>query len=171
MLRLCEQLGLKMRQREYSWLSLADLTNLLYLADFDVVKVERRLLLPLRIPFLAPLCNRLLAYLPGFRGLCLSHYVIARARLRRPERPYSTTIVIPCRNEQGNIDAVLRRIPQFGGRQEILFVDGHSTDGTKDEIARVAAFYPGRSIRLLVQDGQGRGMRSARGLPMRWAIF
>ncbi|MBS0150772.1 MAG: glycosyltransferase [Nitrospira sp.] len=155
--RLCEQLGLKTPQREHSWLSPADLTNLLYLADFDVVKVERRLLLPLRIPFLAPLCNRLLAYLPGFRGLCLSHYVIARARLRRPERPYSTTIVIPCRNEQGNIDAVLRRIPQFGGRQEIIFVDGHSTDGTADEIARVTAFYPGRSIKLLVQDGQGKG--------------
>ncbi|MBL8073767.1 MAG: glycosyltransferase [Nitrospira sp.] len=155
-LRLCEKLGLKMPQREQCWLSPADLTNLLYLADFDVVKVERRLLLPLCIPLLAPLFNRLLAHLPGLRGLCLSYYVIARARLRRPERPYSTTIVIPCRNEQGNIDAILRRIPPFGGRQEILFVDGHSTDGTAEEIKRVAAFYPGRTIKLLIQDGQGK---------------
>ncbi len=65
--------------------------------------------------------------------------------------------MIPCRNEQGNIDAVLRRIPQFGGRQEILFVDGHSTDGTAEEITRVTAFYPGRNIKLLIQDGQGKG--------------
>jgi ubiquinone/menaquinone biosynthesis C-methylase UbiE len=157
MLRLYEKVGMKMPQREHSWFSPADLTNLLYLADFDVVKVERRLLLPLRIPLLAPLFNRLLAHLPGFRGFCLSHYVIARARLRRPERPYSTTIVIPCRNEQGNIDAVLRRIPQFGGRQEIIFVDGHSADGTTDEITRVRAFYPGRDIKFLIQDGQGKG--------------
>lgn len=156
-LRLAEKVGLKMPQREHSWLSPADLTNLLYLADFDVVKVERRTLLPLPVPVLAPLCNRLLAHLPGLRGLCLSHYVIARARLRRPERPYSTTIVIPCRNEQGTIDAILRRIPQFGGRQEIIFVDGHSTDGTADEITRVTPFYPGRSITLLRQDGHGKG--------------
>ncbi|MHC9061067.1 glycosyltransferase [Nitrospira sp. CMX1] len=155
-LRLCENVGLKMPQREQSWLSPADLTNLLYLADFDVVKVERRLLLPLSVPLLGPLCNRLLAHLPGWRGLCLSHYVIARARLRRPERPYSTTIVIPCRNEQGHIDAILRRIPEFGGRQEILFVDGHSIDGTVEEITRVRAFYPSRNIKLLVQDGQGK---------------
>ena len=74
-LRLCEKVGMKMPQPEQSWLSPADIANLLYLADFDVVKVERRLLLPKSVPLLSPLCNKLLAYLPGFRALCLSHYV------------------------------------------------------------------------------------------------
>ena len=157
LLRLCEKVGFKMPQPEQSWLSPADITNLLFLADFDVVKVERRLLLPVRIPLLASLCNRLFAHLPGFRTFCLSQYVVARPRLRRPERPYSTTIVIPCRNERGNIDAALRRIPPFGGNQEIIFVDGHSSDGTLEEIQRVMAFYPGKHITLLTQDGHGKG--------------
>ncbi len=157
LLRLCEKMGFKMPQPEQSWLSPSDITNLLFLADFDVVKVDRRVLLPLRVPLLASFCNRVLAHLPGFRTLCLSHYVVARPRLRRPERPYSTTIVIPCRNERGNIDAALRRIPKFGGRQEIIFVDGHSSDGTAEEIQRVMAFYPGKHITLLTQDGRGKG--------------
>ena len=156
-LRLCEKVGLKMPQPQQSWLSPSDIANLLFLADFDVVKVERRLLVPVQVPLLTSLCNRLLAYLPGFRTFCLSHYVVARPRLRRPERPYTTTIVIPCRNERGNIDAALRRIPQFGGRQEIIFVAGHSSDGTSEEIQRVMALYPNRSTRLLIQDGEGKG--------------
>ncbi|MGE3978126.1 MAG: methyltransferase domain-containing protein [Nitrospira sp.] len=138
-LRLCEKAGMKMPQPEQSWLSPTDIANVLDLADFDVVKVERRLLLPKSVPLLSPLCNKLLAYLPGFRALCLSHYVVARPRLRKPERPYSTTIVIPCRNERGNIDAALKRIPRFGGRQQIIFVDGHSSDGTPAEIRRLMA--------------------------------
>jgi glycosyltransferase involved in cell wall biosynthesis len=48
-------------------------------------------------------------------------------------------------------------MPPFGGRQEIIFVDGHSTDGTPDEIRRVMAAYPGKDIKLLVQDGKGKG--------------
>ncbi|BFU91320.1 MAG: Glycosyl transferase [Nitrospira sp.] len=157
LLQLCEKVGMKMPQPEQSWLSPADIANLLYLADFDVVKVERRLLLPKSVPLLSSLCNNLLAYLPGFRALCLSHYVVARPRLRRPERPYSTTIVIPCRNERGNINAALRRIPRFGSRQQIIFVDGHSSDGTPEEIRRLMACYPGKDIKLLVQDGKGKG--------------
>ncbi len=157
MLRFAEKLGMKMPQPEQSRLSQADIANLLYLADFDVVKMERRLLVPKRIPVLSGFFNTVLAHLPGFRALCLSHYVVARPRMRRPERPYSTTIVIPCRNERGNIDAALRRIPRFGGRQEIIFVDGHSNDGTPEEIRRVMAFYPGKNIKFLVQDGNGKG--------------
>jgi SAM-dependent methyltransferase len=157
LLRCCEKVGMKMPQPEQSWLSPADIVNLLHLADFEVVKAERRLLLPKRIPLLSSWCNHVLAYLPGFRALCLSHYVVARPRVRRPERPYSTTIVIPCRNERGNIDAAIRRIPRFGGRQQIIFVDGHSGDGTPEEIRRLMARYPGKDITLLVQDGKGKG--------------
>jgi len=156
-LRLGERLGMKMPQPELSWLSPADIVNLLHLADFDVVKTERRLLVPIHVPLVSSFFNKFLAYLPGFRALCLCHYVVARPRLREPERPYSTTIVIPCRNERGNIGAAIERIPRLGGRQEILFVDGHSTDGTQHEIRRAKAYYPEKNIKLLVQDGKGKG--------------
>ena len=156
-LRLGEKIGMKMPQREQSWLSPSDIANLLHLADFDVVKTERRLLLPIRIPFLSALVNKFLAYLPLVNKLCLCHYVVARPRERATTSVFSTTIVIPCRNERGNIEAAVQRIPSFGGRQEIVFVDGHSTDGTLEEIQRVMAVYPDKEIRLLVQDGLGKG--------------
>jgi glycosyltransferase involved in cell wall biosynthesis len=154
---LGEKIGMKMPQREQSWLSPADIVNLLHLSDFEVVKTERRLLFPKRIPLLSTLFNKFLAYLPLVNKLCLCHYVVARPRVHDTADIFSTTIVIPCRNERGNIEAAVRRIPPFGGHQEIIFVDGHSTDGTPEEIQRVMAAYPARDIRFLVQDGTGKG--------------
>ncbi|MFI4980148.1 MAG: glycosyltransferase family 2 protein, partial [Nevskiales bacterium] len=95
--------------------------------------------------------------LPGINTACLSHYVIARPADRLEPPDASVTVVIPCRNELGNVEAAVRRMPAFGAAQEILFVDGHSTDGTQDEIRRVADLYPDRTIRLLAQEGIGKG--------------
>ncbi len=161
-LRLAEKIGMKMPQPEQSWLSPEDIENLLHLADYEVVKTDRRLLLPKYVPALSAIVNRFLAFLPGLNRLCLSHYVVARmvggGREARGEgRIYSTSIIIPCRNERGNIEPAIRRLPWFGSRQEIIFVDGHSTDGTPEEIRRVIREYPDRDIRFLVQDGKGKG--------------
>lgn len=156
-LKLGERFCLKMRQQHQNWLSIADISNLLYLADFQVVKVETRLLLPKKIPFLTSTINRFLAPLPGLRKLCLSCDLVARPLKQTQKELYSTTIVIPCRNEKGNIEAAILRLQGFGSHQEIVFVDGHSTDGTQDEIRRVMDAYLDKDIKLLVQDGTGKG--------------
>ena len=157
LLRLTEWLHLKMPQQQQNWLSPWDIHNLLRLADYEVVKTERRLLLPKGIPVISAVLNRFLAFMPGLNRLCLSHYIVARRRGPRPVAEYSTTILIPCRNERGNIEPAIQRIPKFGSHQEILFVDGHSTDGTPQEIQRVIAAYPEKDIKLLIQDGRGKG--------------
>ena len=156
-LKLGERFCLKMPQRHQNWLSIADISNLLYLADFEVVKEETRLLLPKKIPFLTSIINRFFAPLPGLRKLCLSCYLVARSLRQTQKKLYSTTIVIPCRNEKGNIEAAIQRLPKFGGDQESIFVDGHSTDGTQGEIRRVMDVYPDKDIKMLVQDGTGKG--------------
>jgi len=156
LLRLGEKLGLKMSTPEQSWLSLDDLGNLLRLSDMQVIKTERRVLFPKYVPVLSWLLNHI-GNLPGFNLGCLSHYVIARPGAPALEQPASVSVVIPCRNERGNIEPAIRRLPEFGSAQEILFVDGHSSDGTVEEIRRVAALHPRRNIRLLEQQGSGKG--------------
>ncbi len=156
-LRVAESLGLKMPQQHQNWLAPADIVNLLQLADFEVVKTERRLLLPKWVPVLSAVANRFLAFLPGVGAACLSHYVVARPSSPSGEAEHSVSIVIPCRNERGNIEAAVQRTPYFGKRQEMIFVEGHSTDGTKEEVERVIRAYPQRDIRLLVQEGKGKG--------------
>jgi len=154
---LAERLGLKMPQQQQNWLSPADIRNLLRLADYEVVKSESRLLLPKKVPLVASIVNRYLAYLPLVNRLCLTQYVVARTRGIEAQRDFTVSIVIPCRNEKGNIEAAITRLPRFGLRQEIIFVDGHSTDGTVEEIQRVMRQSPQCDIKLFIQDGRGKG--------------
>jgi len=156
-LKAGEVMGLKMPQQYQNWLSSEDICNLLSLASFQVVKTEYRLLFPKRIPWLSSFINRHLASLPGLRGLCLCQYIIARPIKQKKKREFTTTILIPCKNEKGNIEHAVKRIPQFGRHQEIIFVDGHSTDNTQEEIYKVIKAYPDKDIKFMVQDGQGKG--------------
>ena len=160
-LSLAQKLGLMTPQRRQNWLGPADIANILYLAEFEVITSGYRLLLPQWIPGVSWIANRLLAKLPGIRKLCLVQYVIARKVIRRsPESAArSVSVVIPCRNERGNIENAIERMPRMGSRTEIVFVDGNSTDGTAAEIERVAALHAGGwDIRLLHQGtGIGKG--------------
>jgi glycosyltransferase involved in cell wall biosynthesis len=69
----------------------------------------------------------------------------------------STTVLIPCRNEKGNIENAVKRLPNFCDDLEIIYVEGNSQDGTLDEIHRVIKAYPDKDIKVLVQDGKGKG--------------
>ncbi|HEX9646093.1 MAG TPA: bifunctional class I SAM-dependent methyltransferase/glycosyltransferase family 2 protein [Alphaproteobacteria bacterium] len=158
-LTLAEMLGSKQRQLPLNWLSTDDIASLLGLADFEMIKREWRQLLPKRLLGLGPLVNRSLGTLPGLRRFSLRSYVIARPRAGLwpwPSAP-SATVLIPCRNERGNIEPAIRRMPRFAPEQEILFVEGHSADGTFEEIERAAAAHPEWTIRALRQPGRGKG--------------
>lgn len=157
LLKLGERLGLKMAEEHQNWLSMRDMAGLLELADFQTVSRDWRLLFPKEVPWLTRFVNRYVATLPILRRVCLCTYLVARPRTHAPPRDCSVSLVIPCRNERGNIAAGISRIPGFGLSQEILFVDGHSTDGTREEIQRVMALHPEKNIRLLVQEGTGKG--------------
>ncbi len=158
-LRSGERLGIKRPQPDQNWLSLADLQNLLSLAGFQTVSMGYKILLPVRIPLLSFLCNRVLANLPLLRKLCLVETIIARpAPIPVPEETLSCSVVVPARNERGNIKDAVRRIPAMGRHTEIVFVEGNSRDGTAEEIERVIAVYPERDVKLLRQgSGAGKG--------------
>ncbi len=153
---LAEKLGFKMPNPQQSWLSPDDLRNLMTLTDFRVVKTERRLLWPFYIPLLSTLINHI-GSLPGINAACLTNYMVARPLAAGTAQPASVTVVIPCRNERGNINDAIARMPEFGSHLEIIFVDGHSQDGTVDEIRRVMAAWPDKDIKLMIQQGKGKG--------------
>jgi glycosyltransferase involved in cell wall biosynthesis len=108
------------------------------------------------IPLLSSLVNNI-ASLPVINALCLSNYMVARPLQTPVSRAASVTIVIPCRNERGNIADAITRMPAFGSHQEIIFVEGNSKDDTVDEIKRVIALHPDKDIKLLIQTGKGKG--------------
>ena len=157
-LKLGEMSKLKSRQPLINYIATADFLNLMDLADFEVISHEQRQLIPLHLFGIGPLVNRYIAPLPGIRRLCLRTYIVGRPVRQFPERKFSVSILIPCRNEKGNIENAIRRMPRFGATQEILFVEGNSSDGTFEECERVRDAYKGEwDIKVLKQDGKGKG--------------
>jgi SAM-dependent methyltransferase len=143
--------------RPQNWLSSEDIANLLYLADYDVIKREWRVLSPFRLFGLGRLINRFVATLPLIRNLCLRSHVIARAQPAPFATLPSVSIVVPCRNEQGNIEAAVHRTPPFGGKREIIYVEGGCKDGTWEKIQEVIAANPQLTIKAFKQTGSGKG--------------
>jgi SAM-dependent methyltransferase len=157
-LKLAEVLRLRSRQPKINYIATADFLNLMDLADFEVISAEQRQLIPLRWFGLGPFINRFVAPLPGIRKLCLRTYIVGRPVRHFPDRKFSVSILIPCRNEKGNIEDAILRMPRFGSSQEILFVEGNSSDGTFEECERVRDAYKDQwDIKVLKQDGKGKG--------------
>jgi SAM-dependent methyltransferase len=160
MLKLAEWLRIKRPSPLQNWLSTNDLKNLLYLSGFETYRVNRNMLIPLKIPLISWFFNRIVSRLPLLRHLSLNNYIFARPVPvpGKTDNQFSTSIVIPARNESGNIENAVKRIPEFGRHIEILFVEGNSSDDTWEVINKVKEEYSSvRDIKAIRQPGKGKG--------------
>lgn len=155
-LKVAEWLGQRMPMPQQNALAPADVAALARLADLEPVKSEQRVLSPISLFGLGRLINRFISVLPGIRFFALRHYSVCRSWSVAHEDLKSVTIVIPARNERGNIEPAVQRIPQFCDDIEIIFIEGHSKDGTFEEMERVKVAYPGKDIKTMRQPGKGK---------------
>lgn len=144
-----EWTGMKVPHPEQNWLSTADIQNLLKLAGFQTLETRRIVLFPKYLPLLSGFLNRFCARLPLLRKLCMTQVTVARI-VPEPVAAAGVTVsvIIPCKNERGNVEDAVRRIPSLAGHTEIIFCDDQSTDGTADEVRRMQLCYPHKDIRL-----------------------
>ncbi len=158
-LRIAEQLGLAKPTLQQNWLDVNDVGNLLYLSGYEMMRNWAEVLWPVNTPLVDSICNRFLVKLIPFRALALTNFVVARPKPKEePEGPSPRiSIVVPARNEAGNIEQLIDRVPEIGGGTEIIFVEGHSTDDTYAAIEQAISRHPERSCKLLKQTGKGKG--------------
>jgi hypothetical protein len=150
-------LGLQRPLPKNNWIAPSDLVNLLVLSGFELVTSQARVLLPLWIPLVSGFVNRWLAPLPGFNWLALVQVAVARPVMPAWTAPPSVSVVVPARNEAGNIEALVERLPLMGPDDELIFVEGHSTDDTWAAMQAAAARWPDRRITCIQQQGKGKG--------------
>jgi SAM-dependent methyltransferase len=156
--RLAEQVGFAKRQPAQNWLTAEDISNLLSLADFEVIRTWQEILWPLRTPVVDAVSNRALVKIAPFRWLALTNMIVARPRPCVSADPEPVvTVVVPARNEAGNIAHILDRVPEMGAGTELIFVEGNSKDDTYDVIRSEIDRRPGCQARLYRQTGKGKG--------------
>jgi glycosyltransferase involved in cell wall biosynthesis/SAM-dependent methyltransferase len=135
------------------WVSALVVRDMLELAGYEVVQTSSRLLFPYHLPGITPFINSF-SQAPVLNRLALLQTLVARPLKQPPEvHDTSVTVVIPTRNEVGNISHLIERMPEMGTHTELLFVDGLSSDGTIDKIYELIAAYPDRDIKFMSQVG------------------
>lgn len=142
-----------------NWLTVDDISDLLNLAGFEVIRDFEEILLPLPIPGIASFFNRFLVKLWPFKFASLTNFIVARP-IKLPcekQRKPTVSVLVPARNEAGNILSIFERVPEMGGGTELLFVEGHSKDNTYEEIEKQIEKHPGRNAKLIRQTGKGKG--------------
>ncbi len=142
-----------------NWLTVEDITGLLSLTNFEIVRHWEEMIWPMRTPLVASLLNRFVAKIWPFKLFALTHIIVAKpcaynATMLDVPR---VSVIVPARNEAGNIANILSSIPEMGGGTEIIFVEGNSTDNTYETIKKAMADNPRRPFMLLRQEGKGKG--------------
>jgi len=160
-LRAASRVGAAQSTLRQNWLTPDDVRNLLRLANLDVVRDTEEVLFPLDVPLLAPFFNKLVVHVWPFRHLALAHVMTVRsastpASASADARP-SVSVVVPARNEEGNIEGIFERVPKMGRETEIVFVEGHSKDATWPAILAARARHPEISSQAFQQTGIGKG--------------
>lgn len=155
-MRLGEIFNLKLRQPLQNWLSSKDIINILQLTGFETIRSDKKILFPKYLPIFSWFVNSYVANLPLVRYLTLTNFIIARP-VNEKTKEYSVSIIIPARNEKGNIENAITQTPAFGSEQEFIYVEGNSSDGTYEEILRIKIKYPSKNIKIIKQSGKGKG--------------
>lgn len=156
-IKLAQKLRLKIPEVIFNWLSIDDVENLFYISGYQVIKRDFFLLFPKYIPLVTPVFNKIIGKLPIIKHLCLEQFVIARLDCLPDNAPKLTvSVVLTCRDEEGNIEGLVKRIPKMGKHTELLFIEGHSKDNTVSKIKEMIKAHPGKDIKLLKQKGVGQ---------------
>ncbi len=159
-INFAELIGIKKRSPKQNWLSGKDIKNLLYLSGYETYRQTKKMLIPYNIPLLSWLFNRVLANLPFVNRLCINRYLFARQLPNSEDvsEKYSVSVVIPARNESGNIENAILRMPSFSKHLEIIFIEGNSTDDTWNKIQEIKEKYSStHDIKIDRQSGKGKG--------------
>ncbi len=142
-----------------NWLTVEDLTNLLNLAGFEPVRNWVEVLMPFNIPLITPFFNKYLVHMWPFRFLAMTHFMVARPKAVEipPGKLPGVSVVVPARNEAGNIQRIFDEMPDFNAPLELIFVEGHSSDETYKEICRQIKVHENMDASVYKQPGKGKG--------------
>jgi len=157
--RLADRLGLRHGPESNTFVTRTGVRQLAKLSGFELVRLRTAGYTPWHFFGLAAIVEIVMPAIPGLRWLCLSGIATLRPVGVDAGPLPSLSIVIPARNERGNIENALKRLPDFAVDTEVVFVEGHSEDGTWEEIQRVASDWNGRgglTVKAVQQTGRGK---------------
>lgn len=143
-----------------NWIPPTEIANLFEQTGFEIVQQRKAVIIPIQIPFLSRIANRWLSQIPIIRHFSVFNIVTVRPKLRELSSNPKVSIVVAARNEAGNIQNLIDRLPNLSTPQELIFVEGGSDDSTWETIQTAINQNQDKSkviISAYKQTGKGKG--------------
>lgn len=157
---LMNLIGLRRGELPSTFISRSALENLARLSGFEVCRVQPILQFPFKWFCVGPILNSVLRVVPTVRWMGFAAVVTLRPIVEETKAP-SLSIVVPARNEAGNIENVFSRLKNLEAFPvEIIFVEGHSKDNTWEQIQEAVRNYQG-PFRVSAYQQTGKGKKNA----------
>ena len=152
-LALAQWLNLASPMLPQNWFTPDDARGMLRLAGFETIRSWHEILWPFG---LGGFFNKVLVRFWPFSQFALTNFMIARPQPVPAVEDPTVSVIVPARNEAGNINAIFERTPRMGRETELILVEGHSRDDTAAAIEREIAARPELRACLLRQSGIGK---------------
>lgn len=156
------KIGLCQKHPVQNWMTKSDYKTFFELSGFQPVKEGFELLCPIRIPFISNLLNRFGSITPLIKSFSMVYYGVLKpiSIPSKTKNNISVSVIVPCKNEEDNIDGLVKRIPKMGLETEIIFIDDKSTDSTAKKI-KYYIFQDKNINTIKLVDGPGKGKGAA----------
>jgi ubiquinone/menaquinone biosynthesis C-methylase UbiE len=142
-LMFMEKIGAKMPEGPHNFIEKRNLSKMLELLNFTLSYSGYLLLFPKRIPLLSFLMNSIGTRTWGLKKLSAVQYMLIQPTVKNDtDLGLGCSVVIPCYNEQDNIEEAVRRIPKMGKETEIIVVNDCSTDRTAEKTKELQNEFP-----------------------------
>ena len=151
---LLESLNLKNKNIKQSYVASKKISNIASGVGFEYINTISKQIIPFRLFGLGTILNITLELLFFRFMLGVRTYTIFRNN-ESIKIEKSKSIIIPAKNEEGNLPELVKRIPKFNNC-EIIIVCGDSTDSTLITSENIKKEYQDFNISVLEQTGKGK---------------
>ena len=149
-----EFLNLKNKNIKQSYVASKKISNIASGVGFEYINTISKQIIPFSMFGLGTILNIILELILFRFILGIRTYTIFRNNESKKIEK-SKSIIIPAKNEEGNLPQLVKRIPKFDNC-EILIVCGDSSDNTLTTSENIKKEYPDFNITVLEQSGTGK---------------
>lgn len=154
LIRVLEILGMKDKNLNYSYIQNRKLKNITSGLGFDFITSYTKQILPFRLLKFGNFLNIFLELFLSFFNLGIKTYSVFRIQPSLNSN-YKKTIIIPAKNEEGNLEILINRIPKKE-KYEIIIPCGLSQDKTVEVAKNLSIENKDFEISTFVQSGKGK---------------
>jgi len=153
--KILEKLRYKKPTVVKSYIKPNKIENVLSALSYTKIKNYNRIYFPYNLFGIGKALNFVFYIFLPFLNLGIRNYLVY-SNLNGSRKTMSKSILIPAKNEEGNLHELISRIPDFDSKFETIIICGPSKDNTLEKALQLKNLFLQKNIKVLEQSQNGK---------------